>query len=184
MAYQRYLRLSLITVSLFIMAFATIPAAYAEPPPTSTDVGKAAILQKLKGVGEPQGEQATVTPQRDPVVIAGRIVRAALVLVGVIFFALMIYGGSLWLTAGGNEEQVKQARHIIVRASIGAIIVLFAGAITQFLVNQLGRPVAPPTSGPEYIDAPGFTEGCPPGYSYVLNAPDETGIEGDACRRN
>ena len=69
----------------------------------------------------------------------GSIVRVALSLLGVIFFALTIYGGFLWLYAGGNEEQVKKAKAIITRAIIGLIITLFAGGITQFVIYYFGR---------------------------------------------
>lgn len=69
----------------------------------------------------------------------GTITRSAMALLGVIFFALMVYGGFLWLYAGGNDEQVTKAKSIIVRALIGFIIVIFAGGITQFVLYYAGR---------------------------------------------
>ncbi|MEK7607268.1 MAG: hypothetical protein AAB444_03685 [Patescibacteria group bacterium] len=63
----------------------------------------------------------------------GRIVFGLMSLLGVIFFALMVYGGFLWLYAGGNDEYVKKAQNIIKMAFIGFIIVLFAGGIVQFV---------------------------------------------------
>ena len=101
------------------------------------------ILGKLKSVAGPEGAGFEIYNPTNPSLFLplylGLIVRAALTLLGVIFFALTIYGGFLWLYAGGNEEQVKKAKAIITRAIIGLIITLFAGGITQFVIYYFGR---------------------------------------------
>ena len=58
-------------------------------------------------------------------------------LIGVIFFILIIYGGILWMTAGGKDEQVKKAQNIIQRSAIGLFIVVLAYAITYFILKQI-----------------------------------------------
>ena len=58
-------------------------------------------------------------------------------LIGVIFFVLIIYGGILWMTAGGNDTQVKKAQNIIQRAAIGLLIVVLAYAITYFILKRI-----------------------------------------------
>ena len=63
----------------------------------------------------------------------GVIVGALLSFVGVLFLILMIYGGVMWMTARGNEQQVEKARSLIIAAIIGIIIVLAAYAITMFI---------------------------------------------------
>jgi len=68
---------------------------------------------------------------------AGQIVGALLALVGVLFFVLMIYGGILWMTAGGNDTQVKNAQKTIAAAVIGLVIVISAYAITMFIGQSL-----------------------------------------------
>lgn len=67
----------------------------------------------------------------------GRIIGAGLSLVGIIFFVLLVYGGFLWMTARGNEAQVKEAKDLITAAVIGLIVVLSAYAITAFIGQQL-----------------------------------------------
>ncbi len=67
----------------------------------------------------------------------GKIVGAALSFIGIIFFVLMIYGGVLWMTARGNDQQVEKAKDLIVAAIIGLIIVFAAYAITAFIGNSL-----------------------------------------------
>lgn len=66
-----------------------------------------------------------------------KIISFILGLVGVIFLALVIYGGFLWMTAAGNDKQVETAKNIISRAAIGLVVVILAYAITFFVINQL-----------------------------------------------
>ncbi len=58
--------------------------------------------------------------------------------VGVVFLVLLIWGGFLWMTSGGNEESVKKARTVVVSAVIGLVIVLSAYLITQFIGTSFG----------------------------------------------
>jgi hypothetical protein len=69
----------------------------------------------------------------------GKIVGAALSFIGVIFFILMIYGGLLWMTAAGNDQQVEKAKDLIVAAIIGLVIVFAAYAITSFIGTSLTK---------------------------------------------
>ena len=63
------------------------------------------------------------------------IIQVVLGLLGTIFVILMIYAGILWMTAGGNDTQVKKAQNSIQRAAIGLFIVVLAYAITYFIFN-------------------------------------------------
>jgi hypothetical protein len=67
----------------------------------------------------------------------GKIIGTGLSFIGVIFFVLMIYGGIIWMTARGNDQQVQKAKGIMESAIIGLIIVLSAYAITAFIGDQL-----------------------------------------------
>ena len=69
--------------------------------------------------------------------IGNRIIKPALSLIGVLFFALMIYGGFTWMTARGNPKMVEKGKDIIVAAVIGAVIVTSAYVITNALFNSL-----------------------------------------------
>lgn len=63
----------------------------------------------------------------------GKVVGVGLSFVGVLFMILMIYGGMLWMTARGNEQQVTKAKDLIIAAVIGLIIVLSAYVITSYI---------------------------------------------------
>jgi len=69
--------------------------------------------------------------------VGAYIINPALSLVGVIFLVLMIYGGFLWMTAGGNSTQVDKAKNIIITSIIGTVIIAAAYAITNFVFTSL-----------------------------------------------
>ncbi len=68
----------------------------------------------------------------------GNIIKAAISFVGVVFLVLMIYGGYLWMTARGNEQQVEKAKNLISAAIIGLIIVILSYAISAYLISLVG----------------------------------------------
>ena len=65
------------------------------------------------------------------------LVQVALTLVGIILFVLIFYSGFMWLTAGGNEEQIKKARSRMIGALIGFIIVVVSLGITRLIVSWI-----------------------------------------------
>ena len=67
----------------------------------------------------------------------GSFIKIALSFVGVIFLALMVYAGFLWLTARGESEPVEKAGKIIKTAVIGFIITVGAYSITNFVVPAI-----------------------------------------------
>ncbi len=66
-------------------------------------------------------------------------INIVLSLIGVLFVILIIYGGILWMTAQGNDEQVKKARRIIFDSVTGLIIVVAAYAITWFVIYSFSN---------------------------------------------
>ncbi|MBU0597344.1 hypothetical protein KJ641_04560 [Patescibacteria group bacterium] len=69
--------------------------------------------------------------------MVGNVVKTAMSFLGVIFIALMVYGGFLWMTARGEETQVTKAKDLIRAALIGLIIVISAYSISNFVVTSL-----------------------------------------------
>jgi hypothetical protein len=69
--------------------------------------------------------------------IASQIIKVVLGLLAVIFLVLLIVSGFQWMTAAGNEEQVKKSLATMKSAIIGLIIILAAYAITYFIFTYL-----------------------------------------------
>jgi len=75
--------------------------------------------------------------EKDIPTTVGTVIGAALAFIGVLFFILMIYGGYLWMTARGNEQEIEKAKNLITAAIIGLIIVMSAYAITAYIGGVL-----------------------------------------------
>lgn len=76
--------------------------------------------------------------ERDITLFIGTYVIAPLLgLLGFVFFVLMLYGGLLWMTAGGNGDQVKKSKSILTNGFIGLAIITAAYAITNATLNAL-----------------------------------------------
>lgn len=65
-------------------------------------------------------------------VVAG-IINVSLGLLGIVFVALLVYAGFLWMTANGNEDNIAKAKKTIFAAVLGLVLILSAFAITQFV---------------------------------------------------
>lgn len=69
--------------------------------------------------------------------IVANIIQVALSFLAIIFLALAITAGFKWMTAGGNDDQIKKSQATLKNAIIGLIIVLAAYAIVYFIFNSL-----------------------------------------------
>jgi len=85
------------------------------------------VTAEAAGFGEPKG-----LPE-----IVGAIIGTFLSFLGIIFVCLIIYGGFLWMTSGGNEMKIMRAKEVLVQAIIGLIIILSAYSITFFAFQSL-----------------------------------------------
>ena len=92
----------------------------------------------LKETGIATGHTETGNVEKSIDTTIGGIIQAVMSFLGIIFLILMIYGGFLWMTAKGNEEQVTKAKNLIIAAIIGIIIVVSAYAITYFVLVGIG----------------------------------------------
>ena len=69
--------------------------------------------------------------------VVGLVINAVLSLVGIVFFALTLYAGLRWMSAGGDSAKVDKAKDILESAAIGLIIVISAYAVVNFVFDQL-----------------------------------------------
>ena len=70
----------------------------------------------------------------DPGKIVIRVIKVFLGFVGLIAVIILIWGGFRWMNAGGNDENVRQAKKTVVRTLIGLAIIIASYAITEFTV--------------------------------------------------
>ncbi len=65
-------------------------------------------------------------------------------LIAVVFF---IYGGVLFITAGGDEQKLQKAVITIRNAIIGLILILLSGLIINFIFSRIENPGGDDSSG-------------------------------------
>jgi len=116
----------------------------------------------LQELGQASGYQTSGISETTVSEIAGIAVKTFLSILGIIFIVLMLYGGYLWMTAGGKEEQLTKAKELIQAAVIGLIIIVAAYAISFFIFNWLP---------PRTLTTPGGGGATPP--------PAEPPLQGD-----
>ena len=69
------------------------------------------------------------------IIVSG--IRIVLGFLALAFLVLTIIAGFKWMTAGGNDEEVKKAQTSLKNSVIGLIIILSAYMITYFIFNML-----------------------------------------------
>jgi len=72
-----------------------------------------------------------------PEVFVANLIQILLSIAGVVFLAYFIYGGFVWMTAGGEETKIKNARKILIYATIGIAIIAAAYSITYFIAQAI-----------------------------------------------
>ncbi len=70
--------------------------------------------------------------------MVGTVIKVALSVVAIVFFAFIFYAGIRWMTARGDEAFVKKAQQTIEGAIIGLVIVSISYGLTVFIFNRLG----------------------------------------------
>ena len=69
--------------------------------------------------------------------VAGTVIQTIIGISGLILVIVLIYGGVLYMTSGGNEEKVKIAKKAITYGIVGIVIIALAFAITRFVLDAL-----------------------------------------------
>lgn len=111
-----------------VPSFSALPVAHAQADPNviwgnidPSDIGEAT------GLGDTQ----------DPRIIAANVIRVLLGFLGIIAVVIILFGGFKWMTAGGNDEKVGEARKLMTQGIIGLVIILAAWGIASFVVDAI-----------------------------------------------
>lgn len=95
----------------------------------------------------PDGDPFCVTPAEDSINLGNRglqetvsgVINVALSLLGIVAVVIVLIGGFKWMTAGGSEDKVAEARKLIFSGIIGLAIIMSAWAIARFVIVQLAE---------------------------------------------
>lgn len=65
------------------------------------------------------------------------LINFLLIIAGLIAFFFALYGGFMYLTAGGNDANAEKGRKMITNAIIGLVIIFLSYAIIQYVIGHL-----------------------------------------------
>lgn len=86
--------------------------------------------------GSSGGLQNPLKTDDIPTLIGG-FIKGALGVVGSIALVIFIYGGFMYLTAGGSSERVSKGKQTLVWASIGLVVIFTSYALLNFIFGAL-----------------------------------------------
>jgi hypothetical protein len=93
---------------------------------------------------------------------AGVVINVVTGFLGVAFFLLALYGGITWMTAGGDDKNLKKAQGILVDAAVGMGVVLIAYQVVQFVIKNIPIVTTPGTETEGQFIPTSATTGAPP----------------------
>jgi len=67
--------------------------------------------------------------------MAQKIINWFLLFLGLIATGFLIYGGFLYVTSAGNDENVKKAKNLIIYAAVGIIVIILAAVVVNALLD-------------------------------------------------
>jgi len=73
----------------------------------------------------------------DPRAIAANVINIALGFLGVLAVIIILIGGFKWMTAAGNEEQIEEAKKVLMAGIIGLVIILASWGLATFVISRL-----------------------------------------------
>lgn len=102
------------------------------------------VDEEVRPTGPPAPEEiptALGSIPTNPNELTNWIIASTIKLAGGIAFALLLYGGILFITAQGDEEKVEEAQKTITSALTGLLVIFFATLILKVIgYDVLGLP--------------------------------------------
>ncbi len=78
---------------------------------------------------------------QDLKVIIQNIIRIILGFMGILVVLMILAGGLKWMTSGGNEEKIAEAKKLITASVVGLTIILVSYSIANFIISSLQQAV-------------------------------------------
>jgi len=108
-----------------VMAIVIAPAlTFAAGSLQVTDLGTTEVSTVIK-LGE-----------KSPIDTATSLINTAMIFLGLIAVCIVLLGGFKWMTAGGGEEKITEARKLMTAGVVGIIIILSAWGIAKFILDK------------------------------------------------
>ncbi|MFA5318647.1 MAG: pilin [Patescibacteria group bacterium] len=124
-----FILLALFVMPVFALALTAGPVMAATNIPADTYWGNNSVAQNIN--------DSILLGQKDPREIAAEVINVILGFLGIVAVIIILAGGFKWMTAGGNQDKVDEAKKLMAAGAIGLVIVLAAFGIARFLISSL-----------------------------------------------
>jgi hypothetical protein len=94
--------------------------------------------QLISGEDSPENITAATGGEGSFRTLARTIVNFFLYFLGFLATIMIIYGGILYVTSAGNDENVQKAKKILMYAIVGIIVILLSFAIVNTVIGGAG----------------------------------------------
>lgn len=124
-------------LSFLILAVMAFSMVFAVAGNVNAQVNEILDNDQLKYVADEAYNASGGLPEKNIQTMIVTVINTILGLLGIIFLVIIIYAGFLWMTAGGNDDQVGKAKKLIINSIIGIVIIVGAYAISYFVLNAV-----------------------------------------------
>ncbi|MBT5016069.1 hypothetical protein HN748_05800 [Candidatus Peregrinibacteria bacterium] len=97
-----------------------------------------AHAQLISGEDSPENITSATGGEGSFRTLARTIVNFFLYFLGFLATVMIIYGGILYVTSAGNDENVQKAKKILMYAIVGIIVILLSFAIVNTVIGGAG----------------------------------------------
>jgi len=117
---------------ILLIIFLALNVFFVFSPALAADYG-------LVDMGKNLGYKTEEVTKDTLLIKIGQIVSIVLGLLGVLTFIMIVYYGFIWMTAGGNEKAITEAKDSFQSLIVGLILILGAYAITSFILSMVSN---------------------------------------------
>ena len=109
----------------------------AQSPVNPSDFGYNNIGQYIGQEKNATFNTLDVGSYKDPRELARNIINIILGFLGIIAVVIVLFAGFQWMTAGGEEEKVKEAQQRLIQGAIGLVLIVAAWMIAYYVIDQV-----------------------------------------------
>ncbi|MFA6322210.1 MAG: hypothetical protein WCX71_01885 [Candidatus Buchananbacteria bacterium] len=93
------------------------------------------------GIKQSANKAGLSTSETDLATMLGRAINYLFSALGMVFMTIILVGGYLWMTAGGNEEKIGKAKGFIINGINGMIVIFLSYALVYTMLAALKASV-------------------------------------------
>ena len=106
--------------------FSVAPAFAASKPDLAAQINGNLAYGTITGLGTRDIREVIMT-----------IINVILGFLSIVAIIIVLWGGFKWMTAGGNEDQIGEAKKMIIAGVVGMAVIFASYAVALFVVRSL-----------------------------------------------